>query len=161
MGFQWHKEPRAVSKSLQVPPEAATSNGSEPEAWRDEALALLNPQQHSQSTWKGQMPQTISRLTRLGTELTLTCRSHLWSCLTPLWWELSSAWLLLPLGLPVRQHLQWSLVSLSRWKQNSSDWADRSQNILIWSVFRCALHKNHNLGGFNLKDRNNGKEDHK
>lgn len=94
---------------------------------------------------------------RLGIEHTLTCRSHLWSCLTPLWWEISSAWLLLPLELPVRQRLQWSLVSLPRWKQNSSD-LDGSENVLLWSLFRCALQKNHHLGGFNLDDRNNGKQ---
>lgn len=35
------------------------------------------------------------------------------------------------------------------------------KNILIWTGFRCALQKNHHLVGFNLKDRNNGKEDHK
>lgn len=161
--YPWHKEPRAASNSseslLELPspvdlrdrPEGRASGTAESTSSPalPKCLKGINTPNHLQANKARHWAHT------------LTCRIHWWSCLTPLWWELSSAWLLLPLELPARQRLQWSLVNLARWKQSSSDLEDGSENILILSMVRCALQKNHHLGGFNLKERNHGKENHK
>lgn len=90
--------------------------------------------------------QSDTSVRKQGTTHALTCSNHLWSCPTPLLWELSSTWLHLPLELPVRPHLQWSPASLSRWKQNRSDLEAGSENTLYtyvkeWYIQKCTTEK--------------------
>lgn len=73
--------------------------------------------------------QSDITVVKQGTACIQTCNNHLWSCPTPLLWLPSSTWLHPPLELPVGPHLQWSLGSLLRWKQNSSGLEDRSDSI--------------------------------